>query len=712
MKIESPQLLEKKTVFPGLTFTPVTEREAASTPLFESQNSVGSDGSDLPNVSDIFSQNGLPRKGNSALKKLGGWSAVPFTRADGNSYTADIGLTSVSGMSSAVNKAPDNLAFKKGSLSSKGMANRKSGSQVPEEKSRWNLSTGRSSGEAWPCHHGESLPSISPPKRKHSVSPLAEDESGKLPSTPPFCLNSESWSQRWANSGGVTYPCKKSGRGSATTACTIASASSSKKSDGVPFVWEEDLGREMNAPLQIKRGASTPSASATSESIPDTRTEYQKRMDLIGAELLHLNRFIEATHSMSADLKSNAPLDFSLQTAPCSLSSAPALPQTISTHHSVASLNKFSVTSAVSARTSTVTMTNKASVSGANKVCPQKAGMLRPGSVAVGGNVPSSTSSRPPTFSRFSSLPGQSLPTAKLLTEPSRFSSQLAAKVRAKPSTSTSQLTTNVLAEPSKFNSQLNAKVMAAPSTTTSRLLANMSAEPSKSNSHLKAKVMATPSTTTSQLTANASAEPSKLNSQLKAKVMSVPSTSTSQLTAKMFAVPFNYTSEPSANEPAKKKKKKKRKESVESAEGEVSTAHPVSVPGTGFGSVTTTPAHSSSNMSSFGTPVGSVNSPVVQSHSQQPSASRPDRHAGTTVLGEKLAGPMSAANVVKQSQLRLPGPTDADVVWSANHLLAGPVIDVDEAPVLLDDRYAMLVCVRCLGGEGVSMENTRRCMF
>ena len=619
-KRESPQPSETKNSVssPGRTSTPGSEREAASTPLLDSQNSVASDGSDLPDISDIFSPSGTPEKGNSALKKLESWSAVVFTCAGGSGYTPGIGLTSVADTNCSVKETPVDLSLKKRSLNSKGMSSKKAGSQLLQKKSAWNLSPGSGSEEFWPSYHGESLPTISPPKRKHSASPCAEDDrqssAKKLPSAPSFCLNSGSCSQSLSNSSGVKYLGKKSPYGSSTTACTVPSTSLSNNSDSIPLAVGEDLRTELNAPLQFKRGTSKPSASATSESIPDTRSDFQKRMDDIDADLLRLNRFMGTTLSMSADFESDARSGLNLKTVPSSSTSLflSAFLGRHGTHPSIPSLNRPIVTSAASTSTSTVTVAH--SVFGPD---PNEVG-LPPGAALQKSlkTYSRAAHSRAPKPSQFSTLLGQSHQTAKPVIEPSTFKSQLTANLRAKPSSSTSELSAT--------------------------------------------------------LTADSVTDPYKLTSV-------------------------------SADSAFAKKKKKKKKKGMAFAEGEVSRAHQLPLPSSGFGSVTTAHTHSSSTSSSFGARSKSVNSPV--SHSHWPLASRPGVLAGLAALGRTPAGPLPSANLAKQPRPELPGSV-VDLSSGVNRFLPDPVIDVDAAPVLLDDRYAMLlgvgglVCVWGGGGE------------
>ena len=613
-KRESPQPLETKNNVssPERTSTPGTEREAASTPLLDSQNSVASDGSDLPDISDIFSLSGTPEKGNSALKKLESSSAVVFTCAGGSGYATGIGLTSVADISCSVKETPVDLSLKKISLNSKGMSSKKAGSQLPQKKSAWNQSTGHGSEEFWPSYHGESLPTISPPKRKHSTSPCAEDErqssAKKLLSAPSSCLNSESCSQRLSNSGGVKYLGKKSPYGSSTTVCTVPSTSLSHNNDSIPLAVGEDLRTELNAPLQFKHGTSKPSASATSKSIPDTRSDFQKRLDDIDADLLRLNRFMGTTLSMSADFESDAQSGLNLKTVPSSSRSLSfsALLGRRGTHLSTPSLNRPIVTSAASTSTSTVTAH---SVFG-----PDPNEVELPPGAALRKSLKTysrAAHSRAPKPSQFSTVLGQSHQTAK------------PAKLVIEPSTSKFQLTANLMAKPSNSTSELSAT-----------------------------------------------------------------------LTADSVTDPYKLTSLDSAF--AKKKKKKK---GMAFAEGEVSRAHQLPLPSSGFGSVTTAHTHSSSTSSSFGAQSKSVNSPVSRSH--WPLTSRPRVLAGLAALGRTPAGPLPSTNLAKQPRTELPSSV-IDLASGVNRFLPDPVIDVDAAPVLLDDRYAMLLGVGGLvWGEG-----------
>ena len=624
-KRESPQPLETKNNVssPERTSTPGTEREAASTPLLDSQNSVASDGSDLPDISDIFSPSGTPEKGNSALKKLESSSAVVFTSAGGSGYAPGIGLTSVADMNCSVKETPVDLSLKKRSLNSKGMSSKKAGSQLPQKKSAWNQSTGHESEEFWPSYHGESLPTISPPKRKHSASLCAEDErqssAKKLLSAPSSCLNSGSCSQRLSNSGGVKYLGKKSPYGSSTTVCTVPSTSLSNNNDSVPLAVGEDLRTELNAPLQFKRGTSKPSASATSEAIPDTRSDFQKRMDDIDADLLRLNRFMGTTLSMSADFESDAQSGLNLKTVPSSSKSLlfSALLGRRGTHPSSPSLNRPIVTSAASTSTSTVTAAHSVFGPDPNNVELPVGAALRKSLKTYSR----AAHSRGPKPSQFSTALGQSNQTAKPVIEPSTFKSQLTANLLAKPSNSTSELSAT--------------------------------------------------------------------------------------LTADNVTDPYKLTSLSADSAFAKKKKK-----GMAFAEGEVSRTHQLPLPSSGFGSVTTAHSHthSSSTSSSFGAQSKSVNSPVSRSH--WPLTSRPRVLAGLAALGRTPAGPLPSANLAKKPLPQLPGSVIQliDLASSVNRFLPDPVIDVDAAPVLLDDRYAVLLGVGGLvcvwgGGGGSSVE-------
>ena len=620
-KRESPQPLETKNNVssPERTSTPGTQREAASTPLLDSQNSVASDGSDLPDISDIFSLSGTPEKGNSALKKLESSSAVVFTCAGGSGFAPGIGLTSVADMNCSIKETPVDLSLKKRSLNSKRMSSKKAGSQLPQKKSAWNQSTSHGSEEFWPSYHGESLPTISPPKRKQSASPCAEDErqssAKKLLSASSSCLNSGSCSQHLSNSGGVKYLGKKSPYGSSTTVCTVLSTPLSKNSDSVPLAVGEDLRAELNAPLQFKRGTSKPSASATSESIPDTRSDFQKRMDDIDADLLRLNRFMGTTLSMSADFESDARSGLNLKTVPSSSTSLlfSALLGRCGTHPSIPSLNRPIVTSAASTSTSTVTAAHSVFGPDPNEVELPPGAALRKSLKTYSR----AAHSRAPKPSQFSTVLGQSHQTAK----------------PAKP-----------VIEPSTFKSQPTANLLAKPSNSTSELSAT--------------------------------------------------------LTADSVTDPYKLTSLSADSAFAKKKKKK----GMAFAEGEVSRTHQLPLPSSGFGSVTTAHSHthSSSTSSSFGAQSKSVNSPV--SHSHWPLASRPGVLAGLDALGRTPAGPLPSANLAKQPRPELPGSV-IDLASGANSFLPDPVIDVDAVPVLLDDRYAMLLGVGglvCVCGGGV----------
>ncbi|KAK7113388.1 hypothetical protein V1264_012686 [Littorina saxatilis] len=196
-----------------------------------------------------------------------------------------------------------------------------------------NRKTSGNTGTACSSFNAESLPSLSPPKRKRPVfNEERPDSSAKTPARPPVSV---SHSSRPDMSGSISSGVKYLGKNSSFCGTQVASptplpaSSSSTAGSGIsvfppssvhdlsskpgnPYATESSAKQYMgqirsnhsSATTRASASTSTAAASATSVSMPDTRDNLQKRMDRLDAQILGL---IGTTNNFRADFTSNQP---------------------------------------------------------------------------------------------------------------------------------------------------------------------------------------------------------------------------------------------------------------------------------------------------------------------------------------------------------------------------------------------------------------------